>query len=379
MVYYVKQGKLPKTRHTFENGERIYREELFGEESFEGSYSLLYHRNEPTRIKSIKELQKNAVQDDESVSHRLLHTDMIDGFGDFISGRKMLLHSDDLSISISKPTEEMKFLFAHGLRDQLIFVHRGRGSLVSIMGRIDFRKGDYIYVPKGLIYRMEYFDNPMFLLIESKGGIHIPDRYLNRYGQIKEGVPYYTRDIRPPVLEQIRERNEAINVLIDFDNSMIVEERDTTPFDIEGWDGYHYPFALSVEDMMPIVGKVHQPPPVHESFSSKSFMIATFLPRKFDFHERAVPISYYHSNVDTDEFLFYSSGNFMSRKGVREGSITLHVRGLVHGPQPGAIEGSIGKEGTDEIAIMVESYLPLKVTKEALPIEDRNYMKSWYQ
>ncbi|MEM0195714.1 MAG: homogentisate 1,2-dioxygenase [Thermoplasmatales archaeon] len=379
MVYYLKQGDVPRYRHTFESREKLYREELFGEESFDGSYSLIYHRNEPTRIKSVKEVPKDIVQDDDTISHRLLHTDLIKSGGDFVSGKKVLIQSINLSVSISKPTEEMKFLYSHGIRDQLIFVHRGRGSLISVMGRIDFKKGDYIYIPKGLIYRMEYFDEPIFLLIESKDGIQIPLRYLNRYGQIKEGVPYYTRDIRPPVLERVRDRKEITYVWIDFDSKYVVEERDTSPFDVEGWDGYHYPFAISTEDMMPVVGKVHQPPPVHESFSSKTFMVATFLPRKFDFHERAIPISYYHSNVDTDELLFYSSGNFMSRKGVREGSITLHVRGLVHGPQPGAIEESLGKEGVDEVAVMVESYLPLHVTKEGTQIEDKNYMMSWYK
>ena len=378
MVFYVKQGNLPRTRHTFDDKKKILREELFGEESFEGAYSLLYHRNEPTRIKSVREVRKRRIFDSRDSGHRLIHTDIFREKGDFISGRRILFYSDSLLISISKPVRRMGFLFSHGLRDQLIFVHQGKGKLISVMGSIEFSRGDYLYIPKGLIYRMDYRDSPVFLLMESKDGIHIPYRYLNRYGQIREGVPYYNRDIRTPILDDVI-KEKGSEVWVDFDDRYIVEERDKNPFDLEGWDGYHYPFAISTADMMPIIGKIHQPPPVHESFTSRTFMVATFLPRKFDFHERAIPISYYHSNVDTDEFLFYSSGNFMSRKGIRSGSITLHVRGLVHGPQPGAVEESIGKDSTDETAVMIESYLPIKVTKEAEMVEDKDYMRSWYR
>ncbi|MGC8644789.1 MAG: homogentisate 1,2-dioxygenase [Thermoplasmata archaeon] len=381
MVYYVKQGNLPHTRHTFDDRGVIWREELFGEESFEGSYSLLYHRDEPTRVKLLREVMKEGFALGNGLLHRLIHTDLLGREGDFVSGRRVLLSSGPLLISVSKPRVRMKSLFSHGLRDQLIFVHRGKGKMVSVMGNIEFSQGDYLYIPKGLIYRMEYDGSSIFLVIESRDGIHIPERYLNRYGQLKEGVPYYTRDIRPPVLARAEEPQgeRQTEVMIDLDDRYVVEERDRSPFDLEGWDGYHYPFAISIRDMMPIVGKIHQPPPVHESFSSKTFMVATFLPRKFDFHERAIPISYYHNNVDTDEFLFYSSGNFMSRRGIREGSITLHVRGLVHGPQPGTVEESIGRDATDETAVMLESYLPLRITRDAEKIEDRSYMRSWYK
>ena len=378
MVYYVKQGKMPPTRHTYENRRKLLREELFGEESFDGSYSLLYHRNEPTRIKEIREVEKKdpgfRVQD----VHSLVNTDLIRREGDFITGRKPLFGNDRLIISILKPSKGTTSFFRHGMRDQLIFVHHGDGSFRSIFGEMPFKSGDYIYVPKGTVYNLGNAEESEFLLIESRDNIGIPQRYLNRYGQIKEGVPYYSRDIRHPKLSVEKHRKGEYFVYVDFDDRYVVETRDEHPFDLEGWDGYHFPFALNISQIMPIVGKIHQPPPVHETFSSKSFMVGTFLPRKYDFHERAIPISYYHSNVDTDEFLYYSSGNFMSRKGVREGSITLHVRGMLHGPQPGTVENALGKSETNETAVMVESYERLGMSVLAKRLESKDYMKTWY-
>jgi len=379
MVYYVKQGMLPETRHTYSSRDNLLREELFGEESFEGSYSLLYHMNEPTRIKEFLEIKKKRAEFTESDTHRLLDTRKIKPRGDFITGSVPVLGTNRMTISISKPNRKMDYYYRHGLRDQIIFVQKGKGVLGTMMGNIDYSNGDYIYIPKGTSYSITYSGNPEFLIIDSLDNISIPKRYLNQYGQIKEGVPYYTRDIRPPLFKPGRVRKGEFTVKVDFDDKFIVEKRETHPFDLVGWDGYHYPFAINVKRMMPIVGKVHQPPPVHESFSAKSFMVATFLPRKFDFHERAIPISYYHSNVDTDEFIYYSSGNFMSRKGISEGAITLHVRGLVHGPQPRTVESAIGKDGTDETAVMVESYDRMGISNEGKKIEAKDYMNSWYR
>ncbi|EQD34641.1 homogentisate 1,2-dioxygenase, partial [mine drainage metagenome] len=213
----------------------------------------------------------------------------------------------------------------------------------------------------------------------SKDTLKIPPRYLNTYGQLKEGTPYYTRDIRPPKFNKPEAGNGNFSIHVDFDSYYVVQDFKTSPLDVEGWDGYLYPFAISVHDMAPIVGKLHMPPPIHETMSSRSMMVATFLPRKYDFHERSIPISYYHSNVDVDEFLFYSSGNFMSRKGIKPGSVTLHVRGLTHGPQPGAVEGALGKEGTDELAVMIETYDPLRLTEYGATMDEPEYMKSWSQ
>ncbi len=379
MVYYVKRGNMPRTRHTYENKDRLLREELFGEESFEGSYSLLYHRNEPTRIRSVREVQKKVSGFEVQRVHKQVDTDRMKRAGNFITGRVPLFGNANLIISISKPSSQTDNFFRHGLRDQLFFVHKGSGKFRSIQGDIDFVAGDYILVPKGTLYTLQHSRDSVFLLVESRDGISIPARYLNRYGQIKEGVPYYSRDIRIPEFKASRYRKGSYEVYVDFDEEYVIESRDEHPFDLEGWDGYFYPFAINTGNIMPIVGKVHQPPPVHETFSAKTFMVGTFLPRKFDFHERAIPISYYHSNVDTDEFLYYASGNFMSRKGVREGSMTLHVRGMVHGPQTGTVERSIGKEATDETAVMVESYDRLGMTKEAKSLENKDYMMTWYE
>ena len=379
MVYYVRQGKIPLTRHTYDSRAKLLMEELFGEESFDGSYSLLYHRNEPTRIKSIKEIGKKRLKFEVQELHKMINTDAVKREGNFFNGRKPLFGNESLVISILKPSTGTDNFFSHGIRDQLFFVHRGRGKFKCLLGEIVFNEGDYIYVPKGTIYTLENSKEAEFLLIESKESITIPSRYLNKFGQIKEGVPYYSRDIRPPTLKRGERLEGSYDVYIDFDDKYVVETRDRNPFDLEGWDGYHYPFAMNVRNIMPIVGKVHQPPPVHETFSSKSFMVGTFLPRKYDFHERAIPISYYHSNVDTDEFLYYDSGNFMSRKEIREGSITLHVRGLIHGPQPGTIEKALGKEETNETGIMVESYERLGMSVEAKGLENKNYMKTWYE
>lgn len=381
MVYYLRQGELPESRHTFTDRANFRREELFGEESFEGPYSLLYHIGEPTRVKSIKKVEKDLIDAGSATEllHRHFITSSLGKGGDLVSGRKFILFNNSVRLGIARPADAMKTLFRHALREQLFFVHRGSGKFRTILGDIEFSQGDYIYIPKGTTYKAEYSNDAEFFVVESNDRLSVPPRYLNMYGQLKEGTPYYTRDIRTPRLQDPSNSEGHYTVLVDYDDHYVSEERDRNPFDVVGWDGYLYPFAINVNQMAPIVGKLHQPPPVHETFSAKGFMVGTFLPRKYDFHPRSIPISYYHSNIDTDEVLFYSSGNFMSRKGIEPGSVTLHVRGLIHGPQPGAIEGAIGKEGTDEVAVMVEAYDPLKVTKYGSSVEDSKYMSSWYQ
>ncbi len=382
MVFYVKQGSMPGSRHTYENRDHILREELFGVESFDGPYSLLYHRNEPTRVKSVRnETKENApVLLSKELLHRHLKGFELGRTGNFFTGRQYLLANSKVYIGISKPSETQDSFFRSALADQLFFVHEGTGTMKTIFGDLPFRAGDYIYVPKGTTYTVNHSDDLVTFFLESMERIGIPPRYLNVYGQIKEGSPYYTRDIRYPKLEtEDHDVPPHHDVHVDYMDHYIVEERDESPLDAVGWDGYLFPFAINVGSMAPIVGKLHMPPPVHETFSGRSFMVGTFLPRKFDFHPRSIPISYYHNNIDTDEVLFYSSGEFMSRKGISKESVTLHVRGLIHGPQPGAVENSIGKTETNEVAVMVEAYEPLGMTSSAAKIEDRGYMKSWYK
>ena len=379
MVFYVRMGEVPRYRHTFDDRNRLLREELFGEEGFDGTYSLLYHEGEPTRVSGVEEREKpefDPVTDSITV-HRHFRTSLLTRKGDFVSGRRYLLHNARVRIGITKPEKKMQIPFRHALSEQLFFIQSGKAKFHSIFGSLKVSSGDYLYVPKGTTYAMTYDNDLVSLFLESFDRMDIPKRYLNRYGQLREGTPYYTRDIRIPSLEGNGVPGLGHDVLIDYDTRYLLEKRKTSLFDVVGWDGYLFPFALNVNDMAPVVGKLHQPPPVHETLSGKSFMVGTFLPRLFDFHPRSIPISYYHNNIDTDEFLFYSSGNFMSRKGIEAGAITLHVRGIIHGPQPGAVEASIGAKSTDETAVMIEAYDPLLPTKTSLEIEDRDYMNSW--
>lgn len=381
MAFYVKQGELPESRHTYDDRNRILKEELFGEESFDGPYSLLYHEREPTRVAGIEREERKSVSEGstEELRHRHLKAFEMKPHGDLIRGRRYLMFNSQVYLGLSKPENPMGYFYRNALMEQVFYVQKGEGKLLSSFGTLGFGKGDYLYIPKGTTYRMEYSSGSQFFFVESSQRVGIPPRYLNMYGQIKEGSPYYTRDIRVPELGKPSLENGKFEVVVDFMDHYLKEARDEHPFDVAGWDGYLYPWAINVSLMAPIVGRLHQPPPVHETFSSSSFMLGTFLPRKYDFHPRAIPISYYHSNIDTDEVLFYSSGNFMSRKGISEGSLTLHVRGLIHGPQPGAVQAAIERDGTDEVAVMVEAYEPLKLTKDALDVEDRDYMSSWYK
>lgn len=379
MVFYAKMGEVPRYRHTFDDRNRLLREELFGEESFDGLYSLLYHEDEPTRISSIEDLKKpefDPIQD-AAMIHRHFRSSQLTRNGDLVSGRRYLLYNDRLRIGITKPEKKMENLFRHALCETLYFIQSGDATLHSIFGSLSVSKGDYLYIPKGTTYFLDYDDDFVSLFFESFDRIDVPKRYLNAYGQLREGTPYYTRDLRIPQLDNEEPADIGYDVLVDYDHRYLKERRDSTLLDVVGWDGYLFPFAINTGDMAPVVGKLHQPPTVHETFSGKSFMVGTFLPRPFDFHPRSIPISYYHNNIDTDEFLFYSSGNFMSRKGIEPGSMTLHVRGIIHGPQPGAVEASIGAKSTDETAVMIEAYNPLMPTHTALEIEDREYVKSW--
>lgn len=380
MVFYVKQGKIPESRHTFDDPGHVLREELFGEESFEGPYSLIYHQREPTRVKAVTRMVKEPLESGASdeMRHRHLKGFDIGPDGDLISGRKYLLFNTDVRLGITKPSERMDYFYRNAMMEQVLFVHRGSGKLHSSLGTLKFSAGDYLHIPKGTTYYAEYSPDSEFFFVEAAQRIGLPERYLNVYGQIREGAPFYSRDIRHPELPEPSLEDGEFYVMVDYTDHYLRETRDQHPFDVVGWDGYLFPWAINISLMAPIVGRLHQPPPVHETFSNGSMMIGTFLPRKYDFHPRAIPISYYHSNIDTDEVLFYSSGNFMSRKGISEGSLTLHVRGLIHGPQPGAVESAIGREGTDEVAVMVETYKPLRLTKTALEHDDGNYMASWY-
>lgn len=375
----MKQGEVPESRHTYDSRDKVYREELFGEESFEGPYSLIYHRSEPTRVASMEDLNKEQFKRSGNFKHRhmLFDTQKLQREGDIVSGRQYLLYNDNLRLGVTKPSKEFKSYFRSATSEILMYIQKGSGKLSSSFGTLEFTERDYLYIPKGTTCSFSYSNDLEIFFVESFDRISIPSRYLNLYGQLLEGTPYYNRDFRAPDLFADFVNPVERNVLVDYDDIYVLEKRNENFYDTVGWDGYLYPFAISVDRMAPIVGRLHQPPPVHETFSGKTFMVGTFLPRLFDFHPRSIPISYYHNNIDTDEILFYSSGNFMSRKGISEGSITLHARGLIHGPQPGMIEEAIGKKETNEVAIMIEAYGSLVPTERAEIISNPDYMKSW--
>jgi homogentisate 1,2-dioxygenase len=313
----------------------------------------------------------------------LRHTSLL-GFNikpqkDYLESRKIVLVNSDLQISLAAPMESMTtYFYKNSQADEVLFIHKGSGTLKSGFGKIYFKYGDYIVVPRGTIYQIEFndTDNRLFI-IESFSPIHFPKRYQNKYGQLMEHSPFCERDIvRPTDLETFDETGD-FKVLIKKQGLIYPYTYGTHPFDFIGWDGYHYPWAFSIHNFEPITGRVHQPPPVHQTFEAHNFVICSFVPRKYDYHPQAIPAPYNHSNIDSDEVLYYVDGDFMSRKSVVQGQITLHPGGIPHGPHPGTVESSIGKEKTEELAVMIDPFKPLMLTEDAIAIEDESYHKSW--
>ncbi len=383
MPVYHTLGRIPAKRHTIfrqPNG-KLYAEELVSTEGFSGMYSLVYHIHPPTIVKSIG----TAYSVEPKIAHEkhLKHTSLL-GFNiqpedDYLKSRKPVLVNADLQISLAAPKNSMTdYFYKNSQADEVIFIHKGSGSLKTGFGKIKFSYGDYVVVPRGTIYQMEFDDNNNRLfIIESYSPIRFPKRYQNEFGQLMEHAPYCERDIRKPIDLETIDKEGEFKVLIKKQGIIYPYTYGTHPFDFIGWDGYHYPWAFSIHDFEPITGRVHQPPPVHQTFEGHNFVICSFVPRKYDYHPDAIPAPYNHSNVDSDEVLYYVDGDFMSRKLVVQGQITLHPGGIPHGPHPGSVEKSIGKEKTDELAVMIDPFRPLMLTEEALRIEDKNYHKSW--
>ncbi|UFJ41633.1 homogentisate 1,2-dioxygenase [Brevibacillus humidisoli] len=382
MPFYHRLGSFPHKRHTTfykPNGE-LFREQLMGTKGFSGIQSILYHHNPPTQVREAKRYADLDLQfvPREVLKHRhFLSFDLPPG-GDPISGRRYLLGNHDLVMGVCVPTEKMDYFYRNAEGDELLFVHEGEGELQTIFGTVPYRKGDYLVIPIGTTYRIEPTSkSSRFLVLESQNEIVPPKRYRNEHGQLLEHSPFCERDIRPP--ERLVTYDEAgeFEVRVKQNNTLYSYTFDFHPFDVVGWDGYLFPYALSIYDFEPITGRVHQPPPVHQTFAGQNFVVCSFVPRLYDYHPQAIPAPYYHSNVESDEVLYYVDGNFMSRKGVHEGSITLHPMGIPHGPHPGKVEASIGKKETKELAVMVDTFRPLQVTRQALEVEDSNYMYSW--
>ncbi|MBK7640275.1 MAG: homogentisate 1,2-dioxygenase [Bacteroidetes bacterium] len=385
MAYYISQGKIPHKRHTIfknENGDFIY-EQLFGNEGFSGKSSLLYHLHRPTQINSIGEsldLRPKAAVN-FNILPRKLEGFLIPQKDDFIDSKTCLFFNNSIEIGMAFPKKSTTAYFLKNAdADELLFIHKGKGHLSTLFGEINFEYGDYLVIPKGVIYQIffETEDNKI-LFVESKDEIKFPSRYINEYGQLLEHSPFCERDLKTPNF--IEPKNEKGNFLIKIKKQGILHEVNyaTHPFDVVGWDGCLYPYGLSIHDFEPITGRVHQPPPVHQTFGTKSFVICSFVPRLFDYHPEAIPAPYNHSNIESEELLYYVDGDFMSRNNIRPGQFTLHPGGIPHGPAPGSMERSIGQKETNELAVMIDTFKPLQLTATALGIEDINYAYSWIQ
>ncbi len=396
MPHYHKIGQVPPKRHIqFRKPDgSLYQEQLVSTEGFSAEYSLVYHCYPPTVVTRIDEPFSIApeIAVEKNMQHRSFQGFKVKPAPDYISRRIPVLVNDDCYIILAAPTSwetpstidnrqstiDNPYYFKNSDGHEMIFVHEGEGVLRTMYGNIDFRYGDHLIIPRGVIYRLDFkTENNRLFIVESFGPYRFPKRYINDSGQLLEHAPFCERDIRAPQnLEPHDEKGDFI-VLVKKQDMVYPYHYASHPFDVVGWDGYHYPYALSIHDFEPITGRIHQPPPVHQTFDANNFVTCAFVPRLFDYHPLAIPAPYHHSNVDSDEILYYVDGEFMSRKHVERGQITLHPIGIPHGPHPGAIEKSIGKTETRELAVMVDTFRPLRITRQALEIEDREYFRSW--
>jgi len=382
MTFYYKLGTIPHKRHTQfrqPNGS-LYHEELMGAHGFSGVKTLLYHLHPPTAIQKVTLLGRVEVTLEEPgpLQPRHLWTAKVTAGGDGITARLPLAINGDLCLCVARPTEPMTYWY-RTQGDEVIFVHEGSGVLETQLGLLPYRPGDYLVIPAGVLWRLlpTAGVEQRLLVIEVNGHIAPPARYLNRYGQLLEHAPYSERDIRPPQELTPQDQAGEFEVRVKARNQISSYRYLHHPLDVVGWDGYLWPFALNIEDFEPITGRVHQPPPVHQTFEGPGFVLCSFVPRLFDYHPLAIPAPYNHANVDSDEVLYYVQGNFMSRKGIEPASLTLHPGGVPHGPHPGTYEASIGKDRTEELAVMIDTFRPLYLTQAALALEDLHYPLSW--
>jgi homogentisate 1,2-dioxygenase len=383
MPHYTSLGVIPHKRHTqFRKQDgSLYSEQLFSTEGFSNDSSLLYHCHPPTEIihtdPAINVMPR--IAEEKMLQHRSFDGFKLEPEADYLASRKAILVNNDCHIVLAAPIESMTgYFFKNADADELIFIHEGSGQLQTQYGSINFGYGDYLLIPRGTIYQIRFNDpNNRLFIVESYSPIRYPKRYLSKYGQLLEHAPYCERDIRGP--KQLVTIDEAGDFLIKTKKKGILYGLHYAhhPFDVVGWDGCCYPYAFSIHDFEPITGRVHQPPPVHQTFEANNFVVCSFVPRLYDYHPDAIPAPYNHSNIDSDELLYYVDGDFMSRKNVTRGMITLHPAGIPHGPHPGAVQKSIGKKDTAELAVMVDTFHALQLTVEALGIENKGYTMSW--
>lgn len=384
-MHYYSLGKFPQKRHVQfrkDNGE-LYHEQLFSTIGFDDAYSLLYHCHIPTKIVQVGDPVSVAPKTihDRQLKHRSLLGWNIEPADDFLESRKPVLVNSDCRMSLAAPRKSFRdYFYKNADADELIFVHVGSGTLRTMYGNIPFEYGDYLVIPRGTIYQMDFdgADNRL-LIVESTSPIETPRRYRNQYGQLMEHSPFCERDIRKPRDLETHDEKGDFLLYIKKQDMMYPYHYQNHPFDVVGWDGFYYPYAFSIHNFEPITGRVHQPPPVHQTFATKGFVVCSFVPRLYDYHPLSIPAPYNHSNIDSDEVLYYVDGDFMSRKHVEKGMITLHPGGIPHGPHPGTVEKSIGQKETKELAVMVDTFKPLLLTEAAAAIEDKNYYLSWLE
>ena len=383
MPLYHKLGVFPQKRHTqFEkpNGG-LYYEQLFGTEGFHGNSSLLYHVHRPTQVKEI--IKSYSVEPKIAIGKNIKSL-LLKGFDlkaedDFLDSRKAMLVNKDCTIGLAAPQQSLRsYFYKNADADEMIFIHKGKGKLRTMMGNIPFEYGDYLIIPRGIIYQIDFETtvNRLFY-VESFAPFYTPKRYKNQSGQHLEHSPFCERDFILP--NELETHDEKGDFLIKIKKEGMIHEvvYATHPFDVVGWDGYNFPYGFSIHNFEPITGRVHQPPPVHQTFETSTFVVCSFVPRLYDYHPKAIPAPYNHSNIDSDEVLYYVDGDFMSRNNIEQGHITLHPKGIPHGPAPGAMERSIGQTITHELAVMVDTFRPLMVTEEAMGLDDGKYYKSW--
>lgn len=390
MPYYTQLGHLPPKRHIqFRRPDGVlYSEEVFGTEGFVGPTSTLYHIHPPTQVTGWEAMYSTRPEYVETDVMRMRHlkTLPMSPAGDPITGRVVLFGNADCEMAICAPAEPMDYHYKNGQGDECIFIHFGSGTIYSTMGTLAFHEKDYIIMPKGVTYRMVFDEpgsddpNPRFLVIETANGSHIlpPPRYISKKtSQFLEHAPYCERDLRLPQVPLTYDEQGEFEVRIKARQQVHSYTYDYHPLDVVGWDGCYYPYIFNIDDFSPIVGKHHLPPPTHQTFEAHNFVICSFCPRLLDFHPQAIPVPYHHSNLDSDEVLYYVEGNYKARKGIEVGSITAHPQGIPHGPHPGTVEASLGKTYTDELAVMCDTFRPLFPTTKALELDDASYPRSW--
>ena len=383
MPFYHKLGKIPPKRHTQfrkPNGD-LYYEQLFGTIGFDGMSSNLYHEHRPTQVKEIKKQYSVApkIAKANNIQSYRFRGFQVPQINDYLESRKTVLTNSDCNIILSAPKQSTKeYFYKNTDADEVIFIHRGSGKLRTLLGNLDFKYGDYLVIPRGIIYKLDFDtdDNRLFI-VESYSPVYTPKRHRNWFGQLLEHSPFCERDIRRP--EELETHNEKGDFLIKVKKQGDIIEMvyATHPFDVVGYDGYNFPYAFSIHDFEPITGRIHLPPPIHQTFETDTFVICSFVPRLYDYHPDAIPAPYNHSNIDSDEVLYYVDGDFMSRNDIDAGHISLHPAGIPHGPHPGAAERSIGEKETEELAVMVDTFKPLQITEEAMKIADESYYQSW--